>query len=115
MDGRIAKAEKLYSSSDFDGMFTELGGFQALMDYSLDTLAKGPNQDKNLNFFKKIEIGLRGFATRLEIIRHELPLRYDKYVSILLKYVRDARTKAVEPLFGNSVVPSSPAKPPDQN
>src|SRR6266404_5930895 len=108
MEARLAKAEKLTTSSDYDGMFFELGGFQGLLDNSLDFLTKHDNKsDKFLNNFKKLEIGLREFVPRLETIRREIPLKYESYVAKLVKYVRDARTKAVEPLFSNSVVPAA--------
>jgi hypothetical protein len=68
-----------------------------------DTVAFLEKSDKNkgkvLNNFKRLELGLRGFAPRLEVIRRNLPLRYEYYVRVLLKYLREARTRSVEPLF----------------
>ncbi len=108
MDLRLDAAEKFAGGRQFEAMFTELGGFQALMDDSLDYLNRrdtGSN-GKVLDNFKRIEIGLRGFSPRIETIRRELPLRYDDYVRKLMKYVRAARTRATEPFFGDSVVPN---------
>ena len=108
MDLRLDTAEKLAVGRQFDAMFTELGGFQALMDDSLEFLGRrdtGKN-GKVLDNYKRIEIGLRSFSPRIETLRRELPPRYDDYVRKLMKFVRDARTKATEPLFGDSVVPN---------
>ena len=108
MDARLLKAEELNSKQDFRAMFNELGGFNALMDDTITFLNKNNSGGgKVLNNFKRIEITLRKDITRLEIIRRDLPLEYEPYVRRLTKYVREARTKAVEPLFGETVLPGN--------
>ena len=82
-------------------MFTELGGFQGLLDNTLEFLIRGDNDsDRVLNNLKRFEIGLRGFVPRIEVVRRELPVRYEPYVRSVIRYIRDARSKALEPLFG---------------
>src|SRR5438445_10150953 len=77
MNDRLMAAEKLHSSEDYDGLFRELGAFQGLMDNGLDYLLKhDTGSGKVLDNFKRLEIGLRGFGPRLEMIRRELPIRY---------------------------------------
>ena len=114
MDLRIKRAEDLHTRELDDEMFAELGGFHALVDYTLDFLN---NSDKDsgkvLNNFKRFEIGLRAFVPRLEVLRRDMPLKFEFYVRRLMLYLRDARAKAVEPLFGDTVVPSK--RPDDQN
>ena len=106
MEARLSKAEDFDSKEQYEEMFTELGGFHALMDGTLDFLTRKNNDSgKILNNFKRIEISLRKYLTRLELIRRDLPLRYEFYVRTLAKSVRDARTRAVEPLFTDSVIP----------
>ncbi len=108
MDARLDAAEKWAAGRQFDTMFNELGGFHALMDDSIEFLNRrdtGSN-GKVLDNFKRLEIGLRAFSPRIEVIRRELPIRYDDYVRRLMKFVRDARTKATEPLFSDTVVPT---------
>jgi hypothetical protein len=56
---------------------------------------------------KRFEIGLRKFTPRLELIRREVPLTHEFYVRSLLKQLREARTKATEPLFGETVLPDN--------
>jgi hypothetical protein len=106
MDARLKQAETFATAEEHDRMFAELGGFHGLMDNMLDFLHKS-NKDsgKVLNNFKRFEIGLRGFTPRLELIRRDLPIKYEHYVRILIRNLRAARTKAIEPLFGDSVVP----------
>jgi len=107
MTMRLAAAESLQSDEDFDGVFRELGAFHGLMDNGLYYLQRrDTGSGKVLDNFKRIEIALRGFAPRIETIRRELPLSYEDYVRKLLIYVREARTKATEPLFADTVVPN---------
>ena len=106
MNSRLTHAEILNTNSDFEGMFRELGGFHGLLDNTLDFLGKhDTNSGKVLDNYKRLEIGLRAFTPRLEAIRRDLSLRYEDYVRQLVKYVREARTRAVEPLFSDTVVP----------
>ncbi len=106
MDMRLKQAETLDAADNFDEMFVQLGGFHGLMDNMLAFLN---NSDKDsgkvLNNFKRFEIGLRFFTTRLELIRRDMPLRYEFYVRTLIKYLRATRAKAIEPMFDDSVVP----------
>ena len=107
MTAHILAAEQLNGNADFDGMFRELGGFQGLLDNSLDYLKiHDNNSNKILDNFKRLEIGIRAFSPRLEAIRRDLPTRYEDYVRTLLIYVRDARSRAMEPMFSDTVVPN---------
>ncbi len=113
MDARVVKAENFNTQKQYREVFGELGGFHALLDDTLDYLNKHDDDSgKVLNNFKRLEISLRKFAPRLELIRRELPIKYELYVRNLIKYVRQARSKAVEPLFDNSVVPESATEKP---
>ena len=116
MDARLAKAENFNNQQNYGQMFDELGGFHALVDDTLDYLSKhDTDSGKVLNNFKRLEISLRKFAPRLELIRRDLPTKYELYVRKLIIYVRRARTKAVEPLFDNSVVSDIDRKNPNDN
>lgn len=105
MSSRLSKAEELNAKSEFSEMYSELGSFHALMDDTLEFLESAPRKDKTLDNLKRFEMTLRSFAPRLGLIRRELPSEYDHYVKSLIRYLRDARSKAIEPLFGDSVVP----------
>jgi hypothetical protein len=105
MESRMKKAEAADSLDNFDAMFIELGSFHALMDYTLAFLLdKHGDGKKAFNDFKRYELGLRGYTPRLELIRRDLPIKYEYYVRTLIKYLRAARSKAIDPLFDNSVV-----------
>lgn len=107
MDTRLTRAEEFNAKGDFTQMYNELGGFHALIDDTLDFLyGNSKSRDSVLNNFKRLEIGLRAFGPRIGLIRREIPVEYDPYLKSLIRYLRDARTKAVEPLFADTVVPS---------
>lgn len=105
MDGHLKQAEKFVADQDYYNLYVELGAFHYLMDNTLDFLLRHNNGSSRMrNNLKRYEIGLRGFTPRLELIRRELPERYEPYVFKLLKYLRETRTKAIEPLFGDTVI-----------
>ena len=106
MELRLKQAEKLDAAEDYDAMYVELGAFHGIMDNMLDFLNKGDKESgKVLNNFKRFEIGLRGFIPRMEMMRHDMPIRYEHYLRSLAKSIRAARTRAVENLFDDTVVP----------
>ncbi len=112
MGERLAVAEKLGAAGDPAAMYTELGGFHALMDHIIEHLDKlDERRGKVLDNYKRLEMGLRRYVPRLENLRREVPLKYEHYVRKLLIYVRDTRARALEPMFSNTVVPGSEAVP----
>ena len=111
MRSRIDAAEKRNTANDFDGIFRELGYFRGLLDYSLAFLEKQDlGENKSLDNYKRFELSLRAVLPRIETIRRELPLRYEEYVRELITYIREARNKAIEPLFDDTVLPEEKRK-----
>jgi hypothetical protein len=112
MNVRLAAAEKASSAGDFEAMYSELGNFHGLMDDALEFLSSRGISGKVLDSYKRLELALRAMAPRIEVIRRELPLRYDPYVRKLMGYLRNVRAKATDSLFGDSVVPTrKPGEP----
>lgn len=108
MEARLVKAETFGTAENYPAMYAELGGFHALMDNTVNFLSNSDRDSgKVLNNFKRVELNLRKYISRLELIRRELPVRYEPYVRKLTKYVREARSRAVEPLFDDTVVPNN--------
>jgi archaellum component FlaC len=105
METRLKNAEDLTARNLYGEMSNELGSFNALMDNTLFFLNKNDNgHGKVLNNYKRLELSLRKFMTRLELIRRELPFKFEFYVRKLIKSVRETRSKAVEPMFSDTVV-----------
>jgi len=106
MELRLISAETFGKQEEYREMFAELGGFHALMDNTINFLNNSDtNKGKVLNNFKRVELSLRKYITRLELVRRDLPIKYESYVRRLVRYVREARTKAVEPMFDDTILP----------
>jgi hypothetical protein len=106
MDERLAGAERLNTAARFEEMFTELGRFGGLLDYTLSYLGKQDQNDKRvLDSYKRFEIAIRAHMGRLEVVRRELPIKYEKFVRDLIKSLRTARQRALDPQFSDTVVP----------
>jgi hypothetical protein len=102
MNSRVTVAEKYVPQEQYEMVFRELGGFHALVDDALEYLTAAESDKKKvLDNFKRFELGLRSFTHRLELIRREMPPQREYYIRILLREMRDARARAVEPLFGD--------------
>lgn len=112
MGARLNEAERLAGLGDNAAMYTELGGFHALMDHIMEHVDKlDERRSKVLDAYKRIEIGLRNYTPRLENLRRDVPIKYEHYIRKLIKYLRDTRARALEPMFGNTVVRNNDPKP----
>lgn len=102
MGARIKVAEGFLPQDQYEQVFAELGGFHALVLDVLEYLSKS-SADKNkvLDNFKRFELGLRALTPRVELIHRQMPPAREYYLRMLLRELREARTKAVEPLFGD--------------
>ncbi len=107
MSDRLAKAEELENAEQFPEMYKQLGSFHAIMDDTMTFLIRNDaDNSRVLRNLKKFEIGLRAFMPRLEIVRRELPHEFEPYVKSLIKYIHDTREKAIEPFYGDTVMPN---------
>lgn len=105
MQNRLMKAETLSNEKKFKESLDELGGFQAIMSDAMVYLQrKNTGNGKVLSSFKNLEIKLRGFVPRLEVMRRLMPEKFGYHVIQLMKSVRKTRSNAVEPLFSQSIV-----------
>jgi hypothetical protein len=112
MEARLKTAESQTTENNYREALNTLGGFQVLLENTLGFLSKNNTEDgKVQNNLKKLELSLREQTGRLEVMRRAMPSKYAFYVQKLIKIVRAARTKAVEPLFGDTVVPEPQSKP----
>ena len=113
METRVSIAERYMPQEQYEMVFRELGGFHALVEDALEFLAASDTDKKKaLDNFKRFEIGLRKFTPRIELIRREMPPQREYYLRMLLREMREARARAVEPLFGD--VGIKPSGDPDQ-
>ncbi len=108
MQARLTTATAKSEATDYAAMFQELGGFHAIMDETLSFLDRfSENRNARLNNFKRLEIGLRRMNPQIDLLRRNSPQERERYLFYLSRNVRDARARAIEPQFSNTVVPQS--------
>jgi len=107
MNERLTSAAKQLEAENYDAVFKELGVFHGLVVNTLDYLIRRSEGGKGLDNLKRFEMALRTFMPRLETIRRELPTQYEGYLDKLEKAIRDARSRATEPMFSDNVVPNA--------
>ena len=108
MEARLLRAESKNVETQYKQTLDELAGFHAILDNTLDYLIGADADDRR---FITFEIYLRKQIPRLEAMRRTMPFRYGYHVGSLMKALRDAREKAVEPIFDDTVVPTAVRKP----
>lgn len=107
MDARLKAAERHSSNSNFDAVFAELGPFHALVLNGIEHLEKQDLKARSvLDNLKRFEIGVRGFFPRLELLRRNAPTDYEPYIRRLIRVVREARSRAIDPMFSETIVPA---------
>jgi hypothetical protein len=107
MDSRLRSAEKFTTDENYSLVYAELGGFQALMDNTINFLLKARSDEgKQLKSLKKFEIGLRTFSPRIEVIRRDVPPNFEPYLKDLIKYIADSREKAMQQFYSDTVIPN---------
>jgi hypothetical protein len=78
------------------------------MDDTLNFLDRySQNRGARLNNFKRLEIGLRRMNPQIDLLRRNAPPERERYLFYLSRNVRDARARAIEPQFGNTVLPQA--------
>ncbi|NNF00595.1 MAG: hypothetical protein HKN25_16370 [Pyrinomonadaceae bacterium] len=105
MNARLTRSEMLTKDQKHSLTLEQLGRFDAVMRDTMRYFARIESRRGALKNLKLFEMTLRKFIPRLELIRRETPDRYGYHVKRLIKDVRKARTKAIAPMFGDTVLP----------
>ncbi|MEZ5345278.1 MAG: hypothetical protein R2681_06965 [Pyrinomonadaceae bacterium] len=105
MDEHVIKSEEYTKNGEYQEALDHLGSFHAVMLNNLRYLTRYESNKGAIKSFKRFEMTLRKFLPRLELIRRKIPFKYGYHVVKLMKNVRSARSEAIEPLFGDTVVP----------
>ncbi|HMM78660.1 MAG TPA: hypothetical protein PKC65_01435 [Pyrinomonadaceae bacterium] len=105
MDAHLSKAEAAASASSFDGAYSELGHFCAIMQRTVSALlVYNSNGRQDLDALKRFDIGLRRFLLRLENLRGEMPSSHEAFAAKTIHYLQDTRDAALKPMFADNVV-----------
>jgi hypothetical protein len=104
-DSRLQRAEQLTVADNFQDALSELGGYQAVIENGLSFLRR--NNDGNnraMDNFRRLEIALRSHTPRIEAMRRVTPFQFAAHLKTILDYARDARSRALDSFFGNTVI-----------
>jgi len=115
-DSRLQQAETLTNNADFQDALNELGGYQAVINNGLNYF-KSLNNDssKVRDNVKRLEIALRQHAPRLETIRRSTPFEYSRRLKSILNFARNARSRALNLFFSDTVLATDAAQAPSRN
>ena len=105
MASRLEKSQKLAKENQFEKSLSQLGGFKSLLQDTLRFLKKRELKRGYHKNIKKIEMTLRLFLPKLELIRRKMPFKYSYHVTQLMKTIRKVRDAAMEPLFDDTLIP----------
>jgi hypothetical protein len=111
-EAHLARALELTTAGQFDGAEGEMGCYQALFEDALKYLGEmDQNRGKVRDLYKRLELSLREHAPRIETIRRTTPVEYSIHIRAILEYTKEARARALESFYGNTVLrePSMPA------
>lgn len=105
MEARLVRSEELLRQDDYQESLNQIGVFQGLLIDTLKFLKSNEDSKGVEKNYKRLEMNLRDFMPRLELLRREMPFKYGYHVKQMLIFVRDARTRALTPLFDDTVLP----------
>jgi hypothetical protein len=110
-EAKLIRAEQLTNEQEFSLVITELGRYQGLVENVLTFLDSFP-KDKNKirDTYKKLEISLRAHIIRIEGIRRITPSEYAENLKKTIEFVRDARDKALNCFYDDTVIPDKDTK-----
>jgi hypothetical protein len=125
LEVRLASAERNTGASRFDAAAADLGIYQGLIEDVLQFLkpvGRSPDGAKvntgTRDLYKHIELALNQHTARIEGVRRQTPVDYQRNVRDTFLYVRDRRTDCLDAFFGANVTRESrdkkPAEPPDK-
>lgn len=107
---RLAGAAAHVEADRFDAATLELGVYEAIVQDAVAFLKNtGKSSNKVRDLFKRLELALRSHIPRLETLRRSLPSQHAVHAQATLDFVREARSRALDSFFDDSVVPMRPA------
>ncbi len=104
-DARLQRAEQFTVGDDYQGALSELGIYQAIINDNLKFLQRNNDDSRRIrDNFKRMEITLRTHASRLETIRRATPFEFASHLKSIMTFARDARTRALNSFFSDTVL-----------
>lgn len=113
-EARLARAEQMTSSQQFESAARELGIYQGILEYALRFLKEQKEQKKLRDTYKRFEITLRSHAMRLETMRRTTPTEYAVNIKSITDYTKTVRGAALNGFYGDTVITDAPGEQEDK-
>jgi hypothetical protein len=110
-EARLARAEQMTSSQQYESASRELGFYQGLVADALRFLKDQREQKKLREVYKRFEITLRAHGMRLEGMRRTTPSEYSVHIKTITDYTKSARGEALNGFYGDTVIRDLPEEP----
>lgn len=109
-DARLRSAEAATDREDYQTALIDLGSYQAIIDNHIKFLGAGGYSDgKVRDNFRRMDITLRTYTPRIEAIRRSTPFEFAVHLKGILNFTRDARARALDSFFSDSILSSETA------
>jgi hypothetical protein len=109
-DARLRSAEAATDREDFQAALLDLGSYQAIIENHIKFLERGNYSDgKVRDNFRRMDITLRSYAPRIETIRRTTPFEFAVHLKSILNFTRDARARALDSFFSDSILSTETA------
>ena len=104
-EAHLRHAEDATFTRSYDPASAALGRYQAIIEDALRFITGIDTSTKKMrDLIKRLELTLRSHVSRIEAIRRDTPFEYAVNVKSILEYTRDARTRALDTFFGDTVI-----------
>jgi DNA repair ATPase RecN len=104
-ENRLKNAEKTVENVDFQTTLNELAAYEAIVTDNLKYLQNLRDDSKKVrDNMRRIETTLREHMPRIEAIRRQTPMQYAVRVKEVLNFARDARSRALDTFFSDTVL-----------
>ena len=109
-DARLRSAEAATDREDFQAALLDLGSYQAIIENHIKFLERGNYSDgKVRDNFRRMDITLRSYTPRIETIRRTTPFEFAVHLKSILNFTRDARARALDSFFSDTILSSETA------
>ncbi len=103
-EARLARAEQMTSSQQYEAASRELGIYQGILDDAIRFLKDQKEQKKLRDTYRRFEITLRAHAIRLESMRRTTPSEYAFNIKTITDYTKSLRGEALNGFYGDTVI-----------
>ncbi|MDQ4123168.1 MAG: hypothetical protein M3209_17160 [Acidobacteriota bacterium] len=109
-DARLRSAEAATEREDYQTALADLGSYQAIIDNHIKFLERGNySGGKVRDNFRRMDITLRSYTPRIEMIRRTTPFEFAVHLKTILNFTRDARARALDSFFDDSILSTETA------